>query len=214
MASTRKTSAAGRDRKTAARGRAVEGATQGEGFLVDDAALQAVEAAHPDGLSAAQIVDVFVDAGVHLSEATFRKWVQQGLLPRSRRVGRRGKHQGSMGLYPPETVRRIAVIKRRMSEGLTVEEIGRSLRFREEVGAIGRRFAELFRAFGEELEASRLSASEQRAAAKQLATLEKQADELVERIGELERRVVEPFEREARARAFGSGTSGGAGDLL
>ena len=48
----------------------------------------------------AQIVEAFTDAGVRLSEATFRKWVQLGLLPRSRRVGRKGKHQGSLGLYP------------------------------------------------------------------------------------------------------------------
>lgn len=214
MASTRENSAARGTRKAGVRGRAVEGASPGEGFLLDEDALVAFEQRHPDGLSAAQIVDGFVAGGVHLSEATFRKWVQLGLLPRSRRVGRKGKHQGSMGIYPPETVRRIAAIKRRMSEGLTVEEIGRALRFRDEVGAIGRRLAELFRAFGDELEASRLSATERRVAARQLAALEKQGAELVERIGELERRVVEPFEREARARAFGSGTSGGAGDLL
>ena len=45
--------------------------------------------------------------GVRLSEATFRKYVQAGLLPRSKRVGRKGKHRGSQGLYPVEAVRRI-----------------------------------------------------------------------------------------------------------
>ena len=38
--------------------------------------------------------------GEPLSEATFRKYVQLGLLPRSVRVGRKGKHRGSQGLYP------------------------------------------------------------------------------------------------------------------
>ena len=32
------------------------------------------------------------------SEATLRKYVQLGLLPRSVRVGRKGKHQGSQGI--------------------------------------------------------------------------------------------------------------------
>ena len=46
-----------------------------------------------------------------------------GLLPRSRRVGRKGKHTGSTGLYPVSVVRRIALIKRMMAEGYTVEDI-------------------------------------------------------------------------------------------
>jgi DNA-binding transcriptional MerR regulator len=45
------------------------------------------------------------------------------LLPRSRRVGRKGKHAGSTGLYPVAVVRRIALIKRMMAEGYTVEDI-------------------------------------------------------------------------------------------
>jgi len=40
------------------------------------------------------------------------------------------------------------------------------------------------------------------------------ADDLVGRIEGLERQIVSPLERAARARAFSSGTSGGAGDLL
>jgi len=38
-------------------------------------------------------------------------------------VGRKGKHTGSTGLYPASVVRRIAVIKRMMAEGYTVEDI-------------------------------------------------------------------------------------------
>src|SRR4029079_12392400 len=67
--------------------------------------------------------------GVRLSEATFRKYVQAGLLPRSRRVGRKGKHQGSLGLYPVEAVWRINVIKKMMAEGHTLEDIRRSFVF-------------------------------------------------------------------------------------
>jgi len=49
-----------------------------------------LEQEYPQGLSAAQIVDFFVPRGVKLAQATFRKYVQLGLLPRSRRVGEKG----------------------------------------------------------------------------------------------------------------------------
>nr|AAD42855.1 unknown [Myxococcus xanthus DZF1] len=57
------------------------------------------------GLPARAILKIFRPRGGGLSEATLRKYVQAGLLPRSRRVGRKGKHQGSVGLYPEEAVR-------------------------------------------------------------------------------------------------------------
>jgi DNA-binding transcriptional MerR regulator len=68
-------------------------------------------------------VRLFESRGARLSASTFRKYVQMGLLPRSRRVGRKGKHTGSTGLYPVSVVRRIALIKRMMAEGYTVEDI-------------------------------------------------------------------------------------------
>src|SRR5690349_13075110 len=85
--------------------------------------LDAIERAHPDGFSSAQVVEWFHARGVKLSEATFRKYVQLGLVARSRRVGRKGKHQGSMGLYPVTTIRRVHAIKRMMAESYTIEEI-------------------------------------------------------------------------------------------
>jgi len=153
---------------------------------------------------------------VKLAQATFRKYVQLGLLPRSRRVGRKGKHQGSLGLYPPSTVRRIAAIKRLMAESLTTQDIARSLRFREEIEALERGLADLFRGFSDEL-AQAAAAGAARAGPQTARLLEqcrRQADELVARIATVERRIVEPIEREAKARAFGSGGGGGAADLL
>src|SRR5919201_1062735 len=50
-----------------------------------------LESNYPHGVSAAQIVDFFAPRGVRLAQATFRKYVQLGLLPRSRRVGEKGK---------------------------------------------------------------------------------------------------------------------------
>src|SRR5579871_585295 len=80
--------------------------------LLPEKELDHLERAHPAGLTAAQVVEVFRARGLKLSEATFRKYVQLGLVPRSRRVGRKGKHQGSMGLYPTTAVRRVNAIKR------------------------------------------------------------------------------------------------------
>src|SRR5438270_4793057 len=66
-----------------------------------------LELTYPQGISASQIVDFFAPRGVKLAQATFRKYVQLGLLPRSRRVGEKGKHRGSRGLYPASAIRRI-----------------------------------------------------------------------------------------------------------
>src|SRR5262249_47400137 len=88
--------------------------------LISERDLRAIEKEHPDGLTSVQVVDFFTRRGIRFSEATFRKYVQQGLLPRSRRVGRKGKHQGSLGLYPASTVRRINVIKRLQAEDHTI----------------------------------------------------------------------------------------------
>src|SRR4029078_13068143 len=89
----------------------------------------ALEAQHPPAISAAQIVEFFAPRGVKLAQATFRKYVQLGLLPRSRRVGEKGKHRGSRGLYPASAVRRIHVIKSLMDEGMTLEDIRHSFIF-------------------------------------------------------------------------------------
>ena len=82
-----------------------------------------VERNRAAGITSGEVVSLFVLKGARLSPSTFRKYVQLGLLPRSRRVGRKGKHTGSTGLYPVAVVRRIALIKRMMAEGYTVEDI-------------------------------------------------------------------------------------------
>src|SRR5574342_830369 len=78
------------------------------------------------GITSREVVRLFEDKGARFSQATFRKYVQAGLLPRSRRVGRKGKHTGSTGLYPVSVVRRIDLIKRMMAEGRTLEDIRES----------------------------------------------------------------------------------------
>jgi DNA-binding transcriptional MerR regulator len=101
----------------------------------------------PQGISAAQIVEFFAPRGVKLAQATFRKYVQLGLLPRSRRVGEKGKHRGSRGLYPTSAVRRIHLIKSLMDEGMTLEEIrGSFIFFRGQLDGVERSLDELFAA--------------------------------------------------------------------
>ena len=51
--------------------------------------------------------------------------MQLGLLPRSVRVGRKGKHRGSQGLYPATIVRQIELVRRLMAQGYTIQDIQR-----------------------------------------------------------------------------------------
>jgi DNA-binding transcriptional MerR regulator len=95
-------------------------------FILLQAEVARIERERSGGVTSREIVLLFERRGARLSAATFRKYVQAGLLPRSRRVGRKGKHTGSTGLYPVSVVRRIDLIKRMMAEGLTLEDIRES----------------------------------------------------------------------------------------
>src|SRR6266702_2354676 len=95
-------------------------------FLLTAADLARLESGRARGVTSREVVKLFQGRGARLSAATFRKYVQAGLLPRSRRVGRKGKHTGSTGLYPVAVVRRIDLIKRMMAEGLTLKDIRES----------------------------------------------------------------------------------------
>lgn len=99
------------------------------GAVFSETELAEIEAAHADGLSTQEVVALFSGRGERLSEATFRKYVQLGLLPRSVRVGRKGKHRGSQGLYPISVVRQIDLIRRLMAQGYTIQEIQEDFRF-------------------------------------------------------------------------------------
>jgi DNA-binding transcriptional MerR regulator len=112
-----------------------------------EAELEAIEKAHADGMSVQQIVEAFTERGSRLSEATFRKYVQLGLLPRSVRVGRKGKHRGSQGLYPATAVRQIDHIRRLMHQGFTMEEIQKEFLFvRGDIDALSRQLKRVYQA--------------------------------------------------------------------
>lgn len=115
-----------------------------------DADLAEIEAEFPKGMTVQQIVEVFTGSGERLSEASFRKYVQLGLLPRSVRVGRKGKHRGSQGLYPSTAIRQLVHLRQLMAQGFTIEEIQREFLFvRGDIEALGRQLARVFDALDE-----------------------------------------------------------------
>lgn len=114
-----------------------------------DAEMEQVERERAAGITSGEVVRLFEAKGARLSAATFRKYVQAGLLPRSRRVGRKGKHTGSTGLYPVSVVRRVALIKRMMAEGYTVEDIrGSFVTVRNRLEDVEKGLAELVEELG------------------------------------------------------------------
>lgn len=96
---------------------------------IDETTLKRLERRHAGGLSSAEILDVFATHGMALSEATLRKYVQLGLLPRSVRVGQKGKHRGSKGIYPVRVIRQILTIKSMMAQNYSMDQISRQFLF-------------------------------------------------------------------------------------
>jgi hypothetical protein len=154
-------------------------------------------------------VDAFTSRGIKFSEASFRKYVQQGLLPRSKRVGRKGKHKGSLGVYPAKTVRRINDVKRLMTEGYTIEEIqGQFLLYTDLVEGVDENLTELCTRLARDAE--KLDAAVRRDVSKELTEVQRDGDRIVERLEDLTRRVAAPRTDTLRL----AGAAGGAEDLL
>jgi hypothetical protein len=130
---------------------------QGSKSEMDERTLSAIEKQSPGGLTSAEILDLFARHDIPLSEATLRKYVQLGLLPRSVRVGRKGKHQGSQGVYPVNVVRQIVTIKRMMAEDMTIERIARDFLFiRNDMAELERTLSEIFEKLDNVLREQRL----------------------------------------------------------
>ncbi len=88
-----------------------------------DSELTKLEKERPEGLTSQEILGHLSALGQSFSEASLRKYVQIGLLPRSVRIGEKGKHRGSKGLYPVRVVRQILIIKEMMASDYTIEQI-------------------------------------------------------------------------------------------
>lgn len=148
--------------------------------------IERIERDHAGGLPVRAILEIFCPRGVQLSEATFRKYVQAGLLPRSRRVGRKGKHQGSRGLYPVEAVRRINAIKKMMAEGHTLEDIKRSFLFhRNHIDQLERDLASVLDGFQSELGGRPFGGDHRRTLEEELGALRRRAQDLVRDVARL-----------------------------
>ena len=180
-----------------------------EAELLDEAELAEIERSWPEGLTSRQIVDLFETRGIRFSEATLRKYVQLGLLPRSIRVGRKGKHRGSCGLYPANVVRRVNLVKGMMAEDLTIEEIRRSfIRFKDEIDSIEKRLRDLIAGFERHARTPAVEVERRRELEREIGEAKRAAGELVRRITGLEVRL------SARAGSAASGTAVGGGTDL
>jgi len=152
-----------------------------------EAQVRQFETSSPRGLTSRELVAAFSDQGIRFSEATLRKYVQLGLVPRSRRVGRKGKHLGSRGVYPVRAVRRINTIKRLMAERYTIEEIqARFLTFKENIETLDEALDELMRRFEEAVSANAPSAMRDRMH-KELGTVRKAAETLLVGVHRIEK---------------------------
>jgi len=153
--------------------------------------LDRLEAAHPEGMSVQQIVEAFATRGERLTEATFRKYVQLGLLPRSVRVGRKGKHRGSQGLYPASVVRQIDLIRRLMGQGYTIEEIQKEFLFvRQEIDALTRQLEHVDRTLENALrDRERAQSGVDYAVSREVADAKALGEQLIEKLESIERRL-------------------------
>lgn len=179
--------------------------------LFSDEELRRIETDHPEGLTAVQIVDLFSGRGLRFSEATFRKYVQLGLVPRSRRIGRKGKHRGSLGVYPAKAVRRINAVRRLMDDGRTIEEIQTELlRFGDVLETLEEGLIDLFHRFETEIDLPRFDTKAKKSLKRDLGEARRSADDLLKRLDDLSHRVGRPRDEDFG----GTGAAGSAEELL
>lgn len=158
-----------------------------DAFTEDE--LARLEREHAGGLTSEQIVTCFVRKNVKFTEATLRKYVQLGLLPRSRRVGLKGKHRGSQGMYPVTCVRRIQHLKALM-EQYTIEQIQREFLFvRGDVEELERTLERIFASLGAAARSPKGGETTSRAISRELADARAIAAELVAKLASIETRL-------------------------
>jgi len=153
---------------------------------IDDNVLSSLERQHASGLTSADLIDVCAAHGLQLSEATLRKYVQLGLLPRSVRVGRKGKHKGSLGVYPVRAIRQLARIKEMMAESYTIEEIRRDFLFvRTDIEQLEQTLGSIFQALARALKQRRQETSAQ-IVVREVNQAKRQGRELVAQLSSIE----------------------------
>jgi hypothetical protein len=160
----------------------------GAGTHFSEAELVEIEARFPDGVSTQEIVELFSTRGERLTEATFRKYVQLGLLPRSVRVGRKGKHRGSQGRYPAGVVRQIESVRALMAQGYTIQDIQREfVNLRGDIDALARQLSQVLATLDQAVGVSRTGGDE--VLGRALADAKQSADTLVDKLRAIEKRL-------------------------
>ncbi|MEY4548515.1 MAG: hypothetical protein RL685_4710 [Pseudomonadota bacterium] len=175
--------------------------------MIDDSVLSSLEHQYEAGLTSSALIDVCGAHGIQLSEATLRKYVQLGLLPRSKRVGQKGKHLGSRGMYPVHTIRQLLRIKEMMAESYTIQEIRRDFLFvRTDIEQLEQTLGCIFKALTRALEqrgreqsrrgdGRRGESSEGQGSSlvsRELGEVQKQGRQLVARLSSIETRLMRP----------------------
>ena len=157
---------------------------------LDEATLAELERQHQAGLSSVEILRLLEEHGVKFSEATLRKYVQLGLLPRSVRVGRKGKHQGSQGMYPAAVIRQILRIKEMMADDLTIEQIQREFLFvRGDIEELERVLGRIFENLGQAVKQRARAGEQGRSVTSDLAGARSLARDLLHKLESIEARL-------------------------
>jgi hypothetical protein len=161
----------------------------GAGTHFSEVELAEIEARFPEGVSTQEIVELFSARGERLTEATFRKYVQLGLLPRSVRVGRKGKHRGSQGRYPASVVRQIEAVRALMAQGFTIQHIQREfVNLRGDIDALSRQLSQVLTTLEQAVSAGASGPSDEMLA-HTLADAKQSADALVDKLKAIEKRL-------------------------
>jgi hypothetical protein len=154
-----------------------------------DDELARIEREHPQGVSSDEIVGLFTSKGIRFTEATLRKYVQLGLLPRSRRVGLKGKQRGSLGLYPVAVVRRIQRVKEMLAT-YSIEELQREFLFvRADVEELEGTLERIFLALSTAVKSTRTADASPRVVMRELSDARALAADLVAKVTSVETRL-------------------------
>jgi hypothetical protein len=160
--------------------------------VIDSSTLDRLEREYPQGLTSAEILELCAANGLSLSEATLRKYVQLGLLPRSVRVGRKGKHQGSQGVYPVTVLRQVVRIKDMLMRNYTIEQIQRDFLFvRRDLEQLEHTLQGVFTVFHQVLK-GRDSTVPSATVTTDIAEAKHYGDELIARLLGIEAKLVTP----------------------
>jgi chromosome segregation ATPase len=123
------------------------------------------------------------------------------------RIGRKGKHRGSCGVYPANVIRRVNAVKGMMAEDRTIEEIQKSFaRFKDEIDTVEKDLRDLIASFEREAKGPSLDVDGRRELERDITDAKRAAGDLVRRISSLERRI---SNRAAEDLAAGTAVGGG-----